>query len=406
VSAFAVLRHRDFARFALARLFATISWQILSVAVGWQVYALTRDPLALGLIGLAQFVPFVVLVLPAGQVADRIDRRLVIVAAYAIELLSAATMLVFTLGGGKDVRVVYAAMALFGAGRAFWMPTGQAMTPNLVPREDFPSAVALNSGTFEFSAVAGPALGGVLYLLGPAIAYGTVAAMLAAVVFLMLGIRPVRAASATVAFRLRDVLEGLRFVYRQKIVLGAISLDLFAVLFGGATALLPMYAADVLHSGPVGLGVLRAAPGVGAAVAAIALAVRPIRRHVGAWMFGGVALFGGATIVFGFSTVFGLSLAALVLLGVGDMVSVFIRHILVQTETPDAIRGRVSAVNAMFIGASNELGEFESGVTARWFGLVPAVVFGGCATLAVVGAQLRLFPGLRGMDRFPEPKHD
>ncbi|MGB8326755.1 MAG: MFS transporter, partial [Steroidobacteraceae bacterium] len=256
MSAFAVLRHRDFARFALARLFATISWQILSVAVGWQVYALTRDPLALGLIGLAQFVPFVVLVLPAGQVADRIDRRLVIVAAYAIELLSATTMLVFTLRGGTDVRVVYAAMALFGAGRAFWMPTGQAMTPNLVPREDFPSAVALNSGIFEFSAVAGPALGGVLYLLGPAIAYGTVAAMLAVVVFLMLGIRPARAASATVGFRLRGVLEGLRFVYRQKIVLGAISLDLFAVLFGGATALLPMYAADVLHAGPVGLGVL------------------------------------------------------------------------------------------------------------------------------------------------------
>jgi hypothetical protein len=218
----------------------------------------------------------------------------------------------------------------------------------------------------------------------------------------MWGIRPIRAANAAAAFHLRDVLEGLRFVMRQKIVLGAISLDLFAVLFGGATALLPAYAADVLHVGPVGLGLLRTAPGVGAALTAALLALRPIRRHVGRWMFGGVALFGVATVVFGLSKVFWISLAALFALGVGDMVSVFIRHLLVQLQTPDAIRGRVSAVNAMFIGASNELGEFESGLTASWFGLIPAVVVGGIATLVVVAAQIGIFPSLRRMDPFPE----
>jgi hypothetical protein len=280
------------------------------------------------------------------------------------------------------------------------------MTPNLVPAEDFPNAVALNSGLFEAAVIVGPALGGLLYLVGPLAAYGLAASLLGVVVLLMAGIRPVRSAGAGAAFRLRDVLEGLRFVLRQQVVLGAISLDLFAVLFGGATALLPAYASDVLHVGPVGLGMLRTAPGVGAALTAALLAMRPIRRHVGRWMFGGVALFGTATIVFGLSTVFWLSLLCLFALGVGDMVSVFIRHLLVQLQTPDAIRGRVSAVNAMFIGASNELGEFESGLTARWFGLIPAVVVGGVATLLVVAGQLGVFPSLRRMDAFPETRRN
>jgi MFS family permease len=402
MSALAVLRNRDFARFAAGRVCATLAWQMMGVAVGWQVYALTHDTLALGFVGLAQFLPFVALVLPAGQIADRADRRLVLAAAYGVEALSAITMLVFTWSGGRQIAIVYAAMALFGAGRAFWMPAAQAMTPNLVPPEDFPNAVAVNSGLFEAAVIIGPALGGLLYLFGPLAAYGLATVLLAGVVLLMVGIRPVRAASAAQAFRVRDVLEGLRFVLRQKVVLGAISLDLFAVLFGGATALLPAYAADVLHVGPLGLGVLRTAPGVGAALTAGLLAIRPIRRHVGRWMFGGVALFGIATVVFGLSRAYWLSLIALFALGLGDMVSVFIRHLLVQLQTPDAIRGRVSAVNAMFIGASNELGEFESGLTASWFGLVPAVVIGGVATLAVVAAQIAIFPGLRRMDPFPE----
>jgi len=402
MSALSVLRNRDFARFAAGRVCATLAWQIMGVAVGWQVYALTHDTLALGLVGLAQFLPFVALVLPAGQIADRADRRVVLAVAYAVEALSAIAMLVFTWTGGRHIAVVYGAMALFGAGRAFWMPAAQAMTPNLVPPEDFPNAVALNSGLFEAAVITGPALGGLLYLFGPLAAYGLATALLAVVVLLMWGIRPIRAPNAAAAFRLRDVLEGLRFVMRQKIVLGAISLDLFAVLFGGATALLPAYAADVLHVGPVGLGLLRTAPGVGAALTAALLALRPIRRHVGRWMFGGVALFGIATVVFGLSKVFWISLAALFALGIGDMVSVFIRHLLVQLQTPDAIRGRVSAVNAMFIGASNELGEFESGLTATWFGLIPAVVVGGIATLVVVAAQIGIFPSLRRMDPFPE----
>jgi MFS family permease len=377
---------------------------MLNVAVGWQVYQLTGDPLDLGFVGLAQFLPFLLLVLPAGQLADRADRRLVLLGAYTAEAACAALLFAFSVIGLTTVWPIFAALVLFGAGRAFWMPAAQAMTVNLVPVPVFPSAVAINSTLFQCAVVAGPAVGGLLYLAGPRIVYGSVLGLLVAVVILVLCIRPVRAAVTEAAFRLGDVLEGLRFVRRRRTVFGAISLDLFAVLFGGATALLPIYAADILHVGPGGLGVLRTAPAVGAAITAGVLALMPIERHVGRWMFGGVALFGAATIVFGLSTVFWVSLAALFLLGVGDMVSVFIRHLLVQLETPDAIRGRVSAVNSMFIGASNELGEFESGVVARWLGTVPAVVVGGVATLAIVGLYLRWFPQLRDMHRFP-PAH-
>ena len=387
----------------MARFLATLAWQMLGVGVGWQVYALTRDPLALGLVGLAQFLPFVTLVLPAGQIADRADRRAVMMAAYAIEALSAAILIAFTASGSTRIAPVLAAMALFGSGRAFWMPTGQAMTPNLVPPALFPSAVALNSTLFQTAVISGPALGGLLYLLGPQVVYGSALALLLCVVVLVASLAPQPPRGVARAFRARDVLEGLRFVWGKRSLLGAISLDLFAVLFGGATALLPMIASDVLHVGPAGLGVLRTAPGVGAALTAGLLALAPIRRHTGRWMFGGVAVFGAATIVFGLSHSLWLSLAALLLLGAGDMVSVYVRHMLVQLETPDAIRGRVSAVNSMFIGASNELGEFESGVTARWFGLVPAVLLGGIATLLVVAAGLWRFPELRRMDRFPEP---
>ena len=401
LSALAALQHRDFAVYALARFCATLSWQILGAAVGYQLYQLTHDPLALAFVGLAQFLPFVLCVLPAGQVADRFDRRMVLICAYSVEATCAAVLLWFTMSGIKVVWPIFLAMTFFGAGRAFWMPAGQSITPNLVPRAAFPSAVAVNSTLFQSGVIIGPALSGVLLLWGAQAAYIAVAALLLVVVSLMLTIKPVRANAMPEAFRFGDLLEGLRFVFRRRTVLGAISLDLFAVLFGGATAMMPIYASDVLHVGPVGYGMLRAAPGVGAALIAAVLAFSPIQRNVGRWMFSGVALFGGATIVFGISTVFWLSLGALFLLGAGDMISVFVRHLLVQLETPDRIRGRVSAVSSMFIGASNELGEFESGLAAKALGLVPSVLLGGLATLAVVAVYMRLFPELRRMKEFP-----
>jgi MFS family permease len=400
---FAALRYRDFTVFAAARLFTTLSWQILGAAVGWQVWQLTHDPLSLAFVGLVQFLPFILLVLPAGHIADRVDRRLVLIGAYTVEASCSALLLWFTLSGVKAVWPVFVAMTLFGCGRAFWMPTGQALTPNLVPREVFPSAVGVNSTLFQIGVITGPALGGLLLLWGPKAAYGTVLCLLTLAVTLIATIKPVRAAVPAGDFKFGDLLDGLRFVIHRRTLLGAISLDLFAVLFGGATAMMPIYASDVLHVGSVGYGVLRSAPGVGAALTAAVLAFSPLRRHVGRWMFGGVALFGVSTIVFGVSQIFWVSLAALFLLGAGDMVSVFVRQLLVQLETPDAIRGRVSAVSSMFIGASNELGEFESGLAARAFGLVPSVVLGGIATLAVLAAYLKLFPALRRMDEFPKP---
>jgi MFS family permease len=396
----AALRYRDYTVYAAARFFATLCWMMLDVAVGWQVYALTRNPLDLGLVGLAQFVPFVLLVLPAGHIADRADRRRVLLAAYFVAATSVGVLVWFTLSGARVVWPVFAAMAMSGAARAFWMPTSQAMTPNLVPPEAFQNAVAMNSMLLQIGVIVGPSLGGVLYLLGPAVVYGTTLSLLVLILALISMIRPFGAAAPAKAFSASDLLEGIRFVVHKRAVLGAISLDLFAVLFGGATALLPVYASDVLHIGPAGLGVLRTAPGVGAALTAVLLAFNPIERRAGRWMFGGVAAFGAATVVFGVSRVFWLSLPALAVLGAGDMLSVYIRHVLVQLETPDEIRGRVSAVNSMFIGASNELGEFESGVTARWLGPVPAVIIGGIATLLVIAAYLKLFPELRLLDRF------
>ena len=399
---FAVLRNRDFTLFLAARFLATLAVQMQTVAVGWQVYEVTRDPLDLGLIGLSQFLPFVLLILPAGHMADSRDRRRIITLCFALECVCALLLLALAVHGLHSAAPVFAVMVLFGIARAFAMPTGQALLPNLVSREQFGTAVALNSSTWQVATIAGPALGGVVYLSGAPVVYGTVAALLAlAVLFTLMVRRGGERTAATETPGLHTLLSGLRFVWSRRPVLGAISLDLFAVLFGGATALLPVYAADVLHVGPGGLGFLRTAPGAGAALCGLAIGILPISRHVGRWMFGGVVAFGIATVVFGVSTSFWLSVAALTLMGAGDMVSVYIRHLLVQLETPDAIRGRVSAVNAVFIGASNELGEFESGLTAAWFGTVPAVIVGGCATLLVAGAWSRLFPELRLMDRFP-----
>jgi MFS family permease len=398
----AVLKNRDFTFFLAARFLATLAVQMQTVAVGWQVYAVTRDPLDLGLIGLSQFLPFVLLILPAGHVADNHDRRRVLAGCFTLETVCALILLALAARGLDSARPVFAAMVLFGVARAFAMPAGQALLPNLVPREQFGTAVALNSSTWQVATIAGPALGGVVYLLGAPVVYATVAVLLAVSVGLLLGLRRGGGhAQSTEPPGWYTLLSGLRFVRSHRPVLGAISLDLFAVLFGGATALLPVYAADVLHVGPTGLGLLRTAPGIGAALCGIALGFAPITTRVGRWMFGGVIVFGLATLVFGLSKNFALSLAALAVMGAGDMVSVYIRHLLVQLETPDEIRGRVSAVNAVFIGASNELGEFESGLTAAWFGTVPAVIVGGCATLVVAGTWTRLFPELWRMDRFP-----
>lgn len=400
----AVLRNGDLRRFLLARFLATIAVQMQTVAVGWQVYEVTRDPLDLGLVGLSQFLPFVALILPAGHFADSRDRRRLLALCFALEAVCALLLLAFAWHGLGSALPVFGVMLLFGTARAFAMPTGQALLPNLVPRDRLGTAVALNSSTWQVATIAGPALGGLLYLAGPTAVYATVAALLGLASVLMLrlergGTDGRRAAS----FDREALLSGLRFVRSRRTVLGAISLDLFAVLFGGATALLPVYASDVLGVGPGGLGVLRTAPAVGAALCGAMLGLRPIATRVGRWMFGGVVVFGLATVVFGLSKSFWLSLLALAVMGAGDMVSVYIRHVLVQLETPDGIRGRVSAVNAVFIGASNELGEFESGVTAAWFGTVPAVVIGGVATLAVAWVWARRFPVLWRMDRFPEP---
>ena len=398
------LRQPDLRRYLAARFLVGMATQVQTVAVGWQVFSVSGDPLDLGLVALSQFLPFIVLILPAGHVADQYDRRRVQLATYLLLAVCSAALLGFALTGIDDVRPVFAVMVLFGIARAFNQPTSQALLPNLVAPDAFPRAVAANSTLGQVAMIAGPALGGILVIAGVEVAYALSVVLL--VVGALLVVR-LRAGGREGAVREQvswsTLLSGIHFVRSRPVVLGSISLDLFAVLFGGATALLPIYAGEILDVGPAGLGLMRAAPAVGAGMLAAVLTVRPLTRHVGGWMFGGVATFGVATIVFGISTVFAVSLAALVVMGAADVVSVYIRHLLVQLETPDAIRGRVSAVNAVFIGASNELGEFESGVTAAWWGVVPSVVIGGFATIAVAGIWTRLFPVLWRLDRFPRP---
>jgi MFS family permease len=397
----AVLAERAFMRFLAARFAASFAVQMQTVAVGVQVYTLTHDPLDLGLVGLSQFLPFIACVLPAGHVADRFDRKSIVLVCLAVQVLCAVALAAFTAFGMQRPLPVFAVMIAFGISRAFNAPANNALMPNLVPAGIFGSAVAINSSTWQLATIAGPALGGVLYAAtGPATVYGIVALLLGLSVLSLSRVPAPATAVAADDSGWQSVIDGLTFVWHRKVVLGAISMDLFAVLFGGATALLPAYADKVLHIGVAGIGWLRAAPGVGAALTAACLALRPIGRHAGRAMFSGVAVFGIATIAFGVSTSFWLSMLALAALGAADMVSVFVRHVLVQLETPDAMRGRVGAVSYMFIGASNELGEFESGLTASWWGLKPAVVVGGIATLAVAALWMRLFPGLRRLDRF------
>jgi MFS family permease len=414
IGGFAVLKQRDFTLYLCARLFSSFAAQMLIVAVGWQVYHITGRVLDLGLIGLSQFLPFLCFSLPAGHVADRYDRRLIISFCTLTSLTAALLLLYFAAGGARSTPPIFAVLALLGIARAFLSPAAQSFMPNIVPAAGLGNAIALNSASFQVATIAGPSIGGIVYAFGQSssginsgaqLVYGVAAGLLVLSLSMMLLVKPRGTRSVRAAVSWGSMLEGLRFVWRRKTVLGAISLDLFAVLFGGATALLPAFTQDVLRAGPDVFGYLRAAPGVGAGLCGLCLAFKPITRRIGVYMFGGVAIFGMATVVFGLTRLFGVAMIALVLLGAGDMVSVFIRTLLVQLETPDQIRGRVSAVNSVFIGASNELGEFESGFTAAWFGLVPAIVVGGVVTLAVAGLWAGVFfPRLWRLQTFDQLK--
>jgi MFS family permease len=361
---------------------------------------------------LSQFLPFLCLVLFAGHAADRYDRRVILIVCSCVQLLCSGLLLAFAIGALAATWPIFAVLALLGVARAFQMPTGQSLMPNLVPAATLGSAIAISSSTFQVATIVGPSIGGALYATaghsigiggGAGLVYATAGVLLIAAMTMIGLIRARRTSGKPVAVSWASLLEGLRFVWRRRTVLGAISLDLFAVLFGGATALLPAFTRDVLHAGPEVFGLLRTAPGVGAGLTALVLAFKPIQRRVGVSMFSGVALFGAMTVVFGLTQHFWVALIALAVLGAGDMQSVFIRSVLVQLETPDEIRGRVSAVNAVFIGASNELGEFESGLTAAWMGLVPAIVAGGVATLGVTALwAFWLFPPLRRLQSFGE----
>ena len=397
-----IYRARDVPLFLCCRFFSTMAMQVQSVAVGWRIYEITHNPLSLGLVGLCQFVPMFALTLPAGALVDRSDPRRVLSASFWIEALCGIALLAITFGGTRQDWPYYAVLVVFGAARGFAGPGSLSMMPFLVTPEKLPRAIALNSSIFQVAVIVGPALGGFIYAAGPAFAFGVSALCFpfAGTGVTLLAGR--RAAPIGEASTREHIAEGIAYVRARRVILGAISLDLFAVLLGGATALLPVYARDILHVGPQGLGLLRSAPALGAALTAILLARRPLDRHAGGRMFATVAIFGVATIVFGVSKNFYLSLAALAVLGAADMVSVYVRHALVQFGTPDAMRGRVSAVSVLFIGASNELGEFESGVTAAWFGTVPAVVIGGIGTLLVVGIWTRLFPQLRKVNRLTD----
>ena len=395
------LRHqRPFVLYWLARVSTALAHQMITVGVGWQMYALTGSALDLGLVGLAQFVPSVLLLLLAGHVADRSDRRSVLQMCAGAEALGALALCAGSALGLLTPHAIFALVFLIGAARAFRTPTMQALLPSLVPESMLARAIAANSTASQAATVVGPAIGGIVYIAGPAIVYGACAALFVAAGALIHFVRPRRLQQRPLpSTGLASMLDGIRFIRYRPVVLGAISLDLYAVLLGGATALLPIYARDLLHTGPWGLGLLRSATAVGALGMALWLAHHPLGARAGRKMFAAVAVFGAATIVFGVSRSFALSLAALVVLGAADVVSVVVRHTLVQLQTPDHMRGRVSAVNALFFGTSNQLGEFESGVMAAWLGVVPSVVVGGLGTLVVVMLWMRLFPDLARFDR-------
>lgn len=393
----------DFSLYQAARFFIVVAVEMQSVAVGWQVYDITHRALDLGLVGLAQFLPGILLFLVSGHAADRFDRRKLLIICYWGYLISSAVLLGFAFAEPhpRNVYPIYAILVFVGVTRSFNGPAGRSFLTQLVPEEHFPSAVAWNATIFQSASILGPALGGILYAAsrGPSVVYTTsvIAAFFA--ILCTLRIRAKSPARAPEPRTLKTVLAGIHYIWRHKIVLGSISLDMFAVLLGGAVALLPVYARDILHTSAWGLGLLRSAPGVGAAIMAMLLAYRPLRSGVGTTMLFCVAGFGAFTIIFGISHNLALSVIALVLVGAADMVSVVIRGVLIQIATPDEMRGRVNAVDMVFIGVSNELGEFESGLTAHWFGTVPAVVIGGAGAVIVTSLWAWWFPELRRADR-------
>ena len=396
------LSFRNFRLFMAMRLPAALAVQMQSVAVGWQVYDISHDPLSLGLVGLAQFLPVFGFAIVAGHFADRHNRRRILMTCLGLQLVCALLLLAIMASGLRSVWPIYAVLLLFGTARAFSAPAIQSILPNLVPRPLLGNAFAWNSSSFQAMTIAGPAMGGLIYALGAGTVYAVAAGMFLLSLLAALALESPRVQSDGRGMDLDSLLAGIRFIRARPAIAGAISLDLFAVLFGGATALLPVYARDILAIGPLGLGLLRSAPAVGAVIVGLVLAHRSLGRHAGRTMFAAVGLFGIATIVFGLSHNFLISLLALAVLGASDMVSVFVRQNLVQRSTPDTMRGRVNGVNFLFIGASNELGEMESGTTAAWFGSVEAVVLGGLGTLAVMALWLWMFPALRRVDRLEE----
>jgi MFS family permease len=400
-----LLRHRPFVQFWIARVGSLLALQMASVAVGWQIYNLTDSALDLGLVGLAQFAPALVLLLVAGHVADRHDRRRIIAGAQTTSAMVALTLALGTAGGWLTRELILALMFVLGAARAFEQPTMAAILPGLVPAALLPRAVAASSSATQAGTILGPAIGGGLYLLSPSLVYGTCMLLFITASATSLLLVAAQQPSKRPPLSVETLFAGIRYIRDNPIVLGAVSLDLFAVLLGGATALLPIFARDILAVGPQGLGLLRAAPGFGALAMSLVLARWMPSRGVGRKMFAAVAGFGAATVVFALSTSFALSVAALVVLGSMDMVSVVFRMSLVQLHTPDDMRGRVSAVNSLFVGTSNQLGDFRAGVSAALFGAVPAVLIGGIGTLAVVLIWIKAFPALYRVERL-EPHKD
>jgi MFS family permease len=394
----------NFVSYTRARFFINVALEMQSVAVGWQVYEITRRPIDLGYVGLAQFAPGFILFLFAGHAADRLDRRKLLIACYTGFGICSALLLAISWRAPQSVHFIYVVLVLVGVCRSFSFPVSRAILPHLVPAEHFSNAVAWNASTFQVATITGPALGGIAYAAfrGPHAVYVMAVCVSLLAVMLTLRIHPLTASAGKnerEPISLRTVLAGFNFIGKKKMILGSISLDMFAVLLGGAVALLPVYAKEILHTGPWGLGLLRSAPGVGATLTAIVVAYRPIHRRAGPVMLLSVAAFGVFTIVFGISHNLIISLIALFFTGAADMVSVIIRATLIQVATPDEMRGRVNAVDMLFIGVSNELGEFESGLTAQWFGTVPAVIIGGVGTLLVIATWTWLFPELRKADR-------
>ncbi|MES2184855.1 MAG: MFS transporter [Pseudomonadota bacterium] len=393
-----LLQQRDFMRFWACRLFGTAAMQMLMVAVGWQMYDITGSAWDLGLVGLYQFAPALLLTLVAGHAADRLHRGRIVAACLLVQAAIGLVLVLATEGHWVGRGLLLVLSVVLGMARAFQMPAQQAMVPMLVPPLMLPRAMAFSSGGMQTAIIGGPALGGLIFVAGASAVYATSALLFLVGCVLIARLRHAHVKSPRGPITMGTVLAGVQFIWQRKPVLGAVSLDLFAVLLGGAVALLPIFAKDILHTGPWGLGVLRAAPAIGALTMSVVLTRWPLERRVGRHLLGAVAVFGVATVVFGLSRSLPLSVLALAVSGGADMVSVVIRQTLVQLDTPNDMRGRVSAVNSVFIGASNQLGEFESGATAALFGPVGAVVIGGVGTVLVALAWVRLFPSLAQRD--------